>query len=107
MSDPSELDRRQGYTAAEEMRLYRAWLRDQVSSGLSIDELLNEQQSTGRVDTIKLVVLAEKVPAVGKVRARRAMQSLGIVEDARWGEVDPATLRALWSAMADAASRPL
>ncbi|GAC1317427.1 MAG: hypothetical protein NVSMB16_13940 [Acidimicrobiales bacterium] len=107
MSEPLELDRRAGYAAAEEMRLYRSWLRDQVSSGLSIDALMTEQESTGRCTTIKIVVLAEKVPGVGKVRARRAMQSLGIVEDARWGEVAPPTLRALWSAMADAATRPL
>lgn len=89
------------------MRRYRAWLRDQVASGLSIDALLSEQETTGRCTTIKVVVLAEKVEGVGKVRARRAMESLGIVEDARWGELEPALLRGLWAAMAEAATRPL
>ena len=107
MSDPRALDRPRAHDAAEEMRLYRAWLREQVASGLSIEALLSEQEATGRCTTIKVVVLAEKAKGVGKVRARRAMESLGIVEDARWGEVEPALLRALWAAMAEAATLPL
>lgn len=93
---------------AHEMRAQRASLVGRVASGaLGIDDLFAEQATGGGVAMVKIVVLAEKVPGVGKVRARRAMASVGLAEDARWGEIDPATLRALWSVMADAATRPL
>jgi len=108
MADPHDLDRRHACTTAEQMRLHRAWLIGEVASGaVTLDGLFAEQAATGRCDTIKVVVLAEKVPGVGKVRARRAMEAVGIVEVARWGEVDPPLLRTLWAAMADAATRPL
>jgi hypothetical protein len=108
MADPDDLDRRDAGTAAEQMRLDRARLVGEVASGaVTLDGLFAEQAATGRCDTIKVVVLAEKVPGVGKVRARRAMEKVGIAEDARWGEIDPLLLRTLWAAMADAATRPL
>jgi hypothetical protein len=108
MTDPDDLDRRYACTTAEQMRLHRAWLVGEVASGaVTLDGLFAEQAAAGRCGTIKVVVLAEKVPGVGKVRARRAMEGVGIPEDARWGEIDPPLLRALWAAMADAATRPL
>ena len=90
------------------MREYRTRLVSEVASGATVLEGLFDQQDPSRYcGTVKVVVLAEKVPDVGKVRARRAMEELEIAEDARWGEVDHATLRALWAAMADAAARPI
>jgi hypothetical protein len=90
------------------MRSHRAWLVDSVSTGtMTIEGLFADQTLGWGSQTVRVVVLAEKVPGVGKVRARRAMQALGIGEDARWGEVDPDRLRALWAAMAEAATRPL
>jgi hypothetical protein len=103
-----DLDRRFAFAAAEQMRLHRAWLVDAVASGtMTLDGLFAEQAADGRCGAVKVVVLAEKVPGVGKVRARRAMEKVGIAEDARWGELDPDLLRALWSAMADSATRPI
>jgi len=108
MADPDDLDRRYACTTAEQMRLHRTWLVGEVASGaVTLDGLFAEQAATGRCDTIKVVVLAEKVPGVGKVRARRAMAAVGIVEDARWGEIEPPLLQTLWAAMAEAATRPL
>jgi hypothetical protein len=108
MADSDHLDRRAARAEAQEMRQYRGWLIGEVASGAIVLEGLFEQADSSRYcGTVKVVVLAEKVPGVGKVRARRAMEALGIAEDARWGEVDHATLRALWVAMADAATRPL
>jgi hypothetical protein len=93
---------------AEQMRLHRSWLIAEVASGaMTLDGLFAEQAKPGRCETVKVVVVAEKVPGVGKVRARRAMTEVGIAEDARLGEVDPSVLRVLWSAMADAATRPI
>jgi hypothetical protein len=108
MADPDDLDRRYACATAQQMRLHRAWLVNEVASGaMTIDGVFAEQAAAGRCDTVKVVVLAEKVPGVGKVRARRAMDDLGIAEDTRWGEVDSELLRTLWSVMADAATRPL
>ena len=95
-------------SVARAMRAHRARLIERVATGdMTIEGLFAEQAADRRTATVKVVVLAEKVPGVGKVRARRAMASLSIPEDARFGEVDQATLRALWSTMAETATRPL
>jgi hypothetical protein len=108
VADPGELQRRYAIARAQQMRLHRAWLLTEVAAGdLSIDALLDDVTMGEWCATVKVVVVAEKVPGVGKVRARRAMEQLGVAEGARWGEVDPATLRRLWSTMAEAAARPL
>jgi len=108
MVDAGRDARRDAVLEARQMRDYRAWLLGEVASGaIGLDALFAQQHSNPYCATVKLVVLAEKVPGVGKVRARRAMERLGIPEDARFGEVDEATLRALWTAMADAATRPV
>jgi hypothetical protein len=108
MTGADHLERRDARAEAQEIRRYRSWLVGEVASGaVVLDGLFDQEDSNQHCGTVKVVVLAEQVPGVGKVRARRAMQALGIEEDARWGEVDHATLRALWAAIADAATRPL
>jgi hypothetical protein len=93
---------------ARKIREHRDWLIGEVASGaLSLDGIFEQDDRDRRSGMAKVVVLAEKVPGVGKVRARRAMGELGRPEDARWGEVDRSTLRELWAAMADAATRPV
>jgi hypothetical protein len=93
---------------AGEIRQYRAWLIGEVASGaMSLDGIFEQHDTEPYCGMVKVVVLAEKMPGVGKVRARRAMSELGISEDARWGEVDRAALGDLWSAMAAAATRPV
>lgn len=90
------------------MRSYRDWLVDEVASGaMTLEGLFAQPATEGGCGTVKVVVLAQKVPGVGKVRSRRAMAEVGVAEDARWGEVDEKVLRALWSAMADAATQPI
>jgi hypothetical protein len=109
MADEDERPGR-AWAFGREMRTHRAWLLEGVAAGtMTLDGLLDDDERTAPVGsgTVKVVVLAEKVPGVGKVRARRAMETLGIAEDARFGEVDEAVLRDLWVAMADAAGRPL
>ena len=90
---------------ARSLRVYRDWIIDEITSGsMSIADLLEEDDSDGRLGTIKVVVLAQVVPEVGKVRSRRAMTRLGIAEDARWGEVEPSRLASLWTLMSDGSS---
>jgi len=108
VGETDDLDRRYAWGVAEQIRLHRAWLLGEVAAGsLSLDGLLAEQETSQWQATVKVVVVAEKVPGVGKVRARRAMESVGIAEDARWGEVDPDRLRRLWAAMEAAALLPI
>jgi hypothetical protein len=106
MADP--VGERPAWTTAARMRSYRDWLVDEVASGaMTLEDLLAEQARDADGATVKVVVLAQKVPGVGKVRARRAMAEVGVGDDARWGEIDEVVLRALWSAMADAATLPI
>jgi len=81
---------------ARSLRAHREWLVAEVASGMSLADLRSEEASDSRVGTVKVVVLAEAIPAAGKVRARRAMAALGIAPDARWGELDPSVAAALW-----------
>ena len=101
-------DGQDAFATARQLRAHREDLVKQVGSGeVSLDQLFDHQDTDGRVGTVKVVVLAEQVPGVGKVRARRAMEAVGIADDARWGEVGRDRLRALWATMAEAATRPL
>lgn len=108
MVETDDVEARDAIIEARQMREYRAWLLAEAASGrLGLDGLL-EQRRVGRSwPTVKAVVWAETVPGVGKVRARRAMERLGIAPDARLGEVDDSTLRALWATMVEAAGRPV
>jgi hypothetical protein len=108
MAGPDQPARRAAIAEAAEIRQYRSWLIGEVASGaMALDGIFEQQETEPHCGMVKVVVLAEKVPGVGKVRARRAMGELGVAEDARWGEVDRATLRDLWAAMAAAATRPV
>lgn len=39
------------------------------------------------IDPVKVVVVAQAVPGVGKVRARQVLDRLGIDHNTRWGEL--------------------
>ena len=54
-----------------------------------------------RLDPVKVVALAEVVPGVGKVRARRILASLGIAEATSWAELGPDGQRRLAAALTD------
>lgn len=88
---------------ARSLRVYRDWIIDEIASGaMSMAELLEEDDTDERLGTVKVVVLAQVVPGVGKVRSRRAMARLGLAEDARWGELDHDQLVSLWKLMSQA-----
>ena len=50
-------------------------------------DALAEGPGTDEVDQVKIVVLAEAVPGLGKVRARQVLDALAIAHGTRWGEL--------------------
>ena len=92
-------------TTARHLRVYRDWIIDEIASGaMSMADLLEEDDADARLGTVKVVVLAQVVPGVGKVRSRRTMAQLGIAEEARWGELEPSQLVSLWKLMSEVPS---
>jgi hypothetical protein len=59
-----------------------------------------------RAAPVKVVVLAQAVPGVGKVRSRRVLEALGVREGARWGDLPPSVAARVIAAMDQAASGP-
>ena len=66
-----------------------------VSSGVSLGSL------GSAADVVKVVVLAQAVPGVGKVKSRRALDALGVPADARWGDLGAAAQAELIKALAN------
>src|SRR5579872_3687642 len=82
--------------SAAEVRARRRELVAAVAGGaVGLAELASEQGA----DEVKVVVLAEVVPGVGKVRARRVLTALGIPDGARWGDLTPERSAALAAAL--------
>ena len=59
-----------------------------------------------RAAAVKVVVLAQSIPGVGKVRSRRVLDALAIDEAARWGELTPAVEARVVAALEEAATAP-
>ena len=65
-------------------RRRRAELREKLKMGsTSLKELLEEADRDEVVGKMKVVTLLESLPGVGKVRARRLMEDIGISESRR------------------------
>jgi hypothetical protein len=84
-----EIPRTLAFATAASLLGYRHWLIEEVASGaIPLAELLVEGVDDPRAGTVKVVVLIQAAPGIGKVRARRAMAALGVPESARLGELD-------------------
>ena len=59
-----------------------------------------------RLEPVKVVALAEVVPGVGKVRARRILASLGMAEGTRWADLGAEGQARLAAALTDAGPDP-
>jgi hypothetical protein len=79
----------------------RARRRDLVAAVAAGGVGLAELGAHGGADDVKVVVLAEVVPGVGKVRARRVLTALGVPDGARWGELTPERTAAVAAAIDD------
>jgi signal recognition particle GTPase len=69
---------------AAAVRKQRAELKDRLKMGsLSLKELLDQGQSDEVIGKMKVINVLESLPGLGKVKARRAMDEVGISETRR------------------------
>lgn len=87
MPSPPQLTPEQREAAlakAAEARRARAELKEKLKMGsMSLKELLDQADSTDIVGKMKVLAVLESLPGVGKVRARRAMEEIGIADTRR------------------------
>ncbi len=93
-------------TAAElasRLRAERAALVADIEGGtVPVDDIGKDP----RAAPVKVVVLAQAIPGVGKVRSRRVLDALAIADVARWGELTPAVEERVVAALKEAATAP-
>jgi hypothetical protein len=88
---------------AEATRQRRAALLAAVASGeLTVAGLDDDPRSS----EVKAVVIVEAVPGVGKVRARRSLDALGVPAAALWGDLSNDQRRRLAEALRADGARP-
>lgn len=84
---PPALDPAQRQAALEKAaaaRRQRAELKEKLKAGsLTLSELLAQGDRDDAVAKLKVVTVLESLPGVGKVKARRIMEELGISENRR------------------------
>jgi hypothetical protein len=69
---------------AAEVRTARAELKERLKMGsVSLAEALAVADSDDTVGKLKVVTLLESLPGLGKVKARRLMEELGIADNRR------------------------
>jgi hypothetical protein len=69
---------------AAAVRKQRAELKDRLKMGsVSLKELLDQGQSDEVIGKMKVINVLESLPGLGKVKARRAMDEVGISETRR------------------------
>jgi signal recognition particle GTPase len=65
-------------------RRQRAELKEKLKMGsVSLDELFAQSDADETVGKMKVLAVLESLPGVGKVKARRTMESVGISETRR------------------------
>jgi hypothetical protein len=87
MANPPQLTAEQRQAAlakAAVARRARAEVKDQLKMGsLSLPELFTLAGTDETIGKIKVLALLESLPGVGKVKARRVMDDVGIAETRR------------------------
>ncbi len=87
MPQPPQLTPEQREAAlakAAEARRARAEIKEKLKMGsLTLSDLLDQAQSSDMVGKMKVLAVLESLPGVGKVRARRAMEEIGIADSRR------------------------
>ncbi len=93
MATPPRLTDEQRQAAlkkAAEVRRIRAEVKARLKMGtLSFRELLEQADSDRVLAKIKVLAVIESLPKVGKVKARRTMEEVGIAESRRLGGLGP------------------
>ncbi len=100
---PPELSTEERHAAlakAAEVRRLRAELRHELKAGnVTLGDLLNRSANDDVVGKMKTLVVLESLPGVGKVKARRTMDEIGIASSRRLrglGEHQRASLLAVF-----------
>ena len=87
MANPPALSPEQRAAALEkaaEARRVRAEIKDRLKMGLlTFSELLDEADGNEIVGKMKVLAALESMPRLGKVKARRLMEEVGIAESRR------------------------
>ncbi len=87
MANPPSLTPEQRAAAlkkAGEVRAARAELKEKLKMGsVTLAEVLKQADSDDVVGKLKVLSLLESLPGVGKVKARRLMEEIGISESRR------------------------
>lgn len=87
MSLPPALSPEQRQAALEKAaiaRRERAELKEKLKMGsVSLRELLDDAEANDVIGKMKVVTVLESLPGVGKVRARRLMEQIGISDTRR------------------------
>jgi len=69
---------------AAKVRRERAEVKEKLKMGtMSLSELLNQSEANETVGKMKVLSVLESLPGLGKVKARRLMESVGISESRR------------------------
>jgi hypothetical protein len=80
----SDEQRQAALAKAAEARRARADLKEKLKMGsLTLKELLDQSEADDIVGKMKVVAVLESLPGVGKVKARRTMEDIGISETRR------------------------
>ncbi|HTV11235.1 MAG TPA: integration host factor, actinobacterial type [Acidimicrobiales bacterium] len=80
----SQDQRQAALEKAAAVRKQRAELKDRLKMGsVSLKELLDQGQHDEVVGKMKVINVLESLPGLGKVKARRAMDEVGISETRR------------------------
>jgi hypothetical protein len=76
--------REQALAKAAEARRVRAELKEKLKMGaLSLSALLAQAETDDHVGKMKVLSVIEALPGVGKVKARRTMEEIGIADTRR------------------------
>ncbi|MEC9000855.1 MAG: integration host factor, actinobacterial type [Actinomycetota bacterium] len=76
--------RRAALEKAAEARRVRAAVKDRLKMGsLSLSELLDQADDDAILAKLKVLAVLESLPKLGKVKARRTMEEVGISETRR------------------------
>ena len=80
----SDEQRQAALAKAAEARRARAELKEKLKMGsTTLKELLDQSDSDDIIGKMKVVAVLESLPGVGKVKARRTMEDIGISETRR------------------------
>ena len=76
--------REQALAKAAEARRARAELKEKLKMGsITLRELLDKAESDDHVGKMKVLAVIEALPGLGKVKARRTMDDIGIADTRR------------------------